>query len=401
MPVDYTEPRVHNDSPDHWGPILAAVARDVLGDPSTATRHQWRYGTHGSLVVHISGPRAGTWYSFEEDTGGGVLAFLAHFAHLDRADAISFLDSRGLITGTVPPPTTPPPVTRPTPAPRPTTDTAFVTRLWQQSSPVPTDATHPVRRWLAHRVLWHPDLPLPSPVRWLPAQEQVFRNLHQGAGSILVGMATPDQWHASWPLAPNPTAVHLVSIDHAGQPALDRPADHTTHDGRISPGRPKRIHGPANGNVAILGHPHLRRSAGPVRIVEGLADGLAIAARFTGPAILSIGTPARLAHDQHFITWLSDAPHGVIIHSDADEPGQKAARRLRSSLTHAGCSPVRAILPPNGSGKDPADVARTQCPFPPLSDHWTNHARTLADMYPDWPRWEIARQATIAMEFST
>ena len=61
MPVDYTEPRVHNDSPDHWGPILAAVARDVLGDPSTATRHQWRYGTHGSLVVHISGPRASTW----------------------------------------------------------------------------------------------------------------------------------------------------------------------------------------------------------------------------------------------------------------------------------------------------------------------------------------------------
>ena len=146
-------------------------------------------------------------------------------------------------------------------------------------------------------------------------------------------------------------------------------------------------------------HPGLsdtRGSTASVRIIEGLADGLALASRFEGPVIAGIGTPARLANDAAFVAWLAKAPHGVVIHADADEPGQKAARSLRRALQGVGIS-VRAVLPPEGMGKDSADIAGSN-PFPPLSESWPDCAKTLQEMHPSWPRWEGARQASIATE---
>ena len=52
------------DSAD-WPRILQAVALALLGDPTQQRRGEWRYGRRGSLVVHVDGDRAGTWYDFE------------------------------------------------------------------------------------------------------------------------------------------------------------------------------------------------------------------------------------------------------------------------------------------------------------------------------------------------
>ena len=237
---------------------------------------------------------------------------------------------------------------------------------------------------------------MPSSVRWISAKNPQFRGLHQGVGSIVVLMAAPSAWEGACPGLPEPAAVHLVSIDGDGMPALDRPENHTRRDANPSPGLDKRVYGSTTGTVAIIGNPALEEANGPVRIIEGLADGLALAARFEGPVIAALGTPARLANDSNLVTWLARAPQGVVIHADADDPGQNAARALRRAFRDAGAQ-VRAVLPPKGSGKDCADIARNT-PFPPLSGLWADYAAKLRTMHPTWPRWEIARQSSITTE---
>ena len=337
--------------------------------------------------------------------GGGVLDFLRYKIGLDRKEAWAWLQERGLVDNET---ATQGPSTAPEPAPvavppnslgqtSTKSDQRPIARdLWTASDQIPPLPGHPARRWMANRCLWRPELPLASSVRWIPATNSLFRELHQGIGSIAVLMAPPSAWEATWPKLPEPAAIHLVSIDGDGMPALDRPEDHTDRDGNPRPGLGKRVYGSTTGTVAIIGNPALEAANAPVRIVEGLADGLALAARFEGPVIAGIGTPARLANDSNLVAWMARAPHGVVIHADADDPGQNAARVLRGALQDAGAQ-VRAVLPPEGSGKDCADIARNT-PFPPLSKSWVDCADKLTAMHPTWPRWEIARQSSIATE---
>ena len=58
-----------------WQRIAPEVALQLLGEPKTKRSHEWRYGTHGSLVVNID---AGTWWDFENDKGGGLIDLIKH-----------------------------------------------------------------------------------------------------------------------------------------------------------------------------------------------------------------------------------------------------------------------------------------------------------------------------------
>ena len=58
-----------------WQRIAPEVATQLLGEPSSKKSHEWRYGTHGSLVVNIE---AGTWWDFENDIGGGIIDLIKH-----------------------------------------------------------------------------------------------------------------------------------------------------------------------------------------------------------------------------------------------------------------------------------------------------------------------------------
>ena len=79
--------------PIDWPPLMPAVAEALLGEPSSATRRELRYGRKGSLSVRLD---SGTWFDFEGGTGGGVLA-LVEREHGSRAAALAWLKTEGFI----------------------------------------------------------------------------------------------------------------------------------------------------------------------------------------------------------------------------------------------------------------------------------------------------------------
>ena len=273
----------------------------------------------------------------------------------------------------------------PAPPQRPKTQSDLPDRIWASTAPIPSDNLHPARRWLANRNLWRNQVDAPPQLRWLPAQ-LTRPGPHTGAGSLVALLAKPSDWAHAWPELPNPFAIEIIAVDVNGYPALDRP--------QCAGGLNKRTLGSKTGAVLILGNPLLANADAPVRVAEGVADALALAARFPGPAVASMGDAGMNAAG--FPEWLATAAQGVIIHADNDDAGQRAASRLCGSIRiHGGTA--RAVLPPEG--KD-AGVAASLTPFAPLTTIWPGYADTLAEMN-HWPRWEAQRQAALVMEASS
>ena len=271
---------------------------------------------------------------------------------------------------------------QPTHPPRQQAQTDLPTRIWAQTETIPNDAGHPARRWFANRHLWRPEVEAPDPLRWLPAS-RTRPGPHTGAGSLVALLAQPVAWAEAWPDLPAPQAVEIIAVDADGQPALDRP-----HPDR---GLGKRTLGDKTGAVLILGNPLLTSIDAPVRVAEGAADALALAARSPGPAVASMGDAGMNAAG--FAVWLASAAAGVIIHADNDPAGQKAASRLCGGVrVHRGTA--RAVLPPEA--KDPG-VVSSMNPFVKLTENSPSYADTLAEMN-GWPRWEAQRQASLMME---
>ena len=268
--------------------------------------------------------------------------------------------------------------------------------MWESAIPIPLDPAHPARLWMEERNLWRSRFPLPYAVKWVPAEAALFHGLHQGAGSIIVPHAPPTAWVEAWPQVPMPTAVSLVSIGAAGEPALDRPADHRRPDGTPSRGLPKRTLGQMRGALVLIGNPLIEDARVALREAEGVADVLGVAARMPGPVIAPIGTPARMASDETLVEWIGvwAIRHGVHLMVDRDDPGQKAGASLRRELLGRGVpqDQIAVYTPPDGMGKDPADACK-HFEVPPLAASWDSYAVTLRMMYPDWPRWEVARIA--------
>ena len=396
-----------------WTEILKATALEVLGQPRERRGNEWRYGRHGSLVVNVGGTRGGSWRDFEAGQGGGALELLRHYQGLDNPQALEWLRARGLLQDSRPG-APGRPESRPTmivctrdhrgantagnsattpqeQASGPDPDVLERIRRarswWEASQPVPTSPEHPARRWLANRKLWRPELPLPAAVRWAPAAGQ-----HTGAGSIVALAAQPVAWAAAWPELPNVAAVQLVHVDAQGQPALDRP----TQDGGLA----KRTIGQAQGAAVVLGNPQLPEASAPVHVAEGLADALALASRHEGTAIAALGTSGMM--DGLLAQWLADAALGARVHADTDEAkqgrppaGRRAAATLMLAVRDAGGEAL--IVTPEQGFKDFADEAAAGPDFGPLPEGWPDYARTLSETT-TWPRWEIARVATIILQ---
>lgn len=411
-PHDTTDHRL----PVDWAKIAEAAARELLGEPNPtlSTNQELRWHQHGSFRLHLA---SGRWQNFEVPGRGGAIDLVQHVAGLDRAAALSWLRDRGHLPQqrTVgmngQRPTFYPkkgaasatkarsersvPTASSESEDRRSREISYIQHVWSdQTLPIPIDPAHPARRWLQDRHLWRDRFPLPHSIRWLPAAEAPhFRGLHQGAGALIACMAPASEWESAWPNIPAPQAIHLINVGADGSPSLDRPADHIDWQGNSSPGRGKRFRGPHQGAVLLVGNPAL--SGADVLIAEGVADILALTCRFDGVGVAPITTPRKLALDKPFVAWVV-AAHEVIIHADADSSstGQIAAGSLRQTIIDAG-GRARAMPPPEGHGKDAADIAK-QHPFPPLHDAWESYAQTLRVMYPSWPRWDIARLADIA-----
>ena len=79
--------------PIDWPAIAGDVARALLGEPSSATRCELRYGRRGSLSVDVE---CGRWHDHEAGEGGGVLA-LVERERGSRAAALAWLEAEGFI----------------------------------------------------------------------------------------------------------------------------------------------------------------------------------------------------------------------------------------------------------------------------------------------------------------
>ena len=370
-----------------WKAITLAVARELKGEPNNhlSNRVELRWGRRGSFRLTTDGAAEGRWKDWESGQGGrGAVSLAGYLLGTDRNGALDWLRRRGYLSERLPPPTP-----RKSEAVRANSqapiERAILARsIWASASAIPRDESHPARRWFTNRLLWRPETPTPPLLHWQAADSR-----HTGAGSILALLAPPAAWCDAWPGLPEPTAVQLIAVDDNGNPALDKPSE----EGGLG----KRTIGNAHGTVVMVGNPMLPNASAPIRVTEGLADALAVAARYDAPVVATAGTGGM--RNSAIIEWLSAASRGVVIHADADTPkngkspaGTSAAGFLRSAILNAG-GDATAIYPPAGY-KDVAEAAAVS-DFKPLGQDWIDYARTLAQTT-GWPRWEIARIAQIA-----
>ena len=146
---------------------------------------------------------------------------------------------------------------------------AWARTTWGMSEPIPRRPDHPVRRWLARRNLWHPEIPVPDGLRWLPAAAEKRR--HSGAGSIVALAAEPLEWSLSWPQLPPTRGVQLIAVAPDGMAA-----ELETRSGWLG----KQSRGVLTDCVAVFGNPMWEEAIAPVRVAEGAADTLALASRY-------------------------------------------------------------------------------------------------------------------------
>jgi len=58
-----------------WQKIAPEVAKQILGEPSSISSKQLRWGTHGSCTLDLE---SATWYDFEDEVGGGIIDLIKH-----------------------------------------------------------------------------------------------------------------------------------------------------------------------------------------------------------------------------------------------------------------------------------------------------------------------------------
>jgi putative DNA primase/helicase len=74
---------------------MGPVAREILGEPTSKTKRELRYGTRGSLRIDLE---KGTFFDHETGDGGGTLKFVQDRMRLDRNGAITWLQEQGHIS---------------------------------------------------------------------------------------------------------------------------------------------------------------------------------------------------------------------------------------------------------------------------------------------------------------
>ena len=316
-----------DDIPTLAPTIIDEVAFILMSDrPYTETDIDLRFGNKGSFSVN---KRLGTFYDFEQNVGGGLLKMICHLTELEHErQAVDWLTEKGFIDGTFTPAER---THRPKKVLRQTGDMFKVgLKLWQKAKPIGFYQHHAVRRWCLHRNLFPSYKELPPTIRW-----------HEGKGYIIVALASIQDFIAQHPAPPKPRQFHLIAIDRQGR---KRAAFKDLTD--------KRTYGsPSATCVALFGDP----SSTEINICEGVADALAIIARFPKKcALASITTLHKIKNCPHLIAHLTAKGRSVTLFSDNDLAGRKAQNDLAHVLYERG---GEVFFGGDASVKDPAEAA--------------------------------------------
>ena len=245
-----------SSTPPDWKAITEAVARQLKGEPNAqlSNRRELRWGRRGSFQLDTDGAAEGRWKDWESGQGGrGAVSLAEYLLGTDRSGALDWLRQGGYLSERL---------TSRTPrksdavradSQAPIKRAILARSIWASGSAIPRDESHPARRWFTNRLLWRPEMPTPPLLRWRAADSR-----HTGAGSILALLAPPAAWCDAWPGLPEPTAVQLVAVDGAGNPALDKPSE----EGGLG----KRTIGNAHGTVVMVGNPMLPNASAPFEL---------------------------------------------------------------------------------------------------------------------------------------
>ena len=75
--------------------IAPAVAERLLGEPSSRSARELRWGRKGSFRLKLD---TGTWSDFEAGERGGVLSLVMREERLDKAGALAWLETQGFLS---------------------------------------------------------------------------------------------------------------------------------------------------------------------------------------------------------------------------------------------------------------------------------------------------------------
>ena len=334
--------------------IAPSVCERLLGEPSSRSSREWRWGRKGSFRLKLD---TGTWSDFEAEEGGGVLALVIREQRLDKAGALAWLEQQGFLRRRGENPINPG-RRNSAESPHRAANQVSSTRTHDRSPketlgwirrqilPIADAPHHPIRAWMRRRNLWRDELPLPPSLRWIPGDAPAFRRTHSGVGAIAFPLAPIESWRESYPKTPPPTAVQLVCIDAQG----DR-ADYENGQGR-------RVDKPKFGyaRLAVWTIGDVRSDS--VAVCEGAADALALAARDPDPVVATLTTP------RPPVAWRDALSvfDSVILWPDMDaedEKGRRPGLDAAIALTQARKLAGQAIdMMGVGIGKDAADAAR-------------------------------------------
>ena len=263
---------------------------------------------------------------------------------------------------------------------------AYITRVWEAAEDIPPDPEHPARKWLHNRrrsapgpALWWPSVPVPPVVRFLPAfptEGFPYGKTPPRCSAVVALRATPEALQLNWPTLPPVVGVELCFIDPQGRPL--EPLGTGTGN--------KRSWGQKAGAAVLIGDPTPDDSG--LIVVEGLADGLALAAR-RWEAVLVLAGVAPTAGP--VFDYAAQWPR-VTVYADNEPNGRRAARLCSAALGAHGVevAPVR-----RSSYKDFAAFA--EAGGEPLADLTPSRAdiTALADdlQGEGLPAWEALRRA--------
>ena len=223
-------------------------------------------------------------------------------------------------------------------------------QLWRKSEPIPVGDNHPARKWAGRRHLWRAQIPMPPGLRWIPSAALAKSEDHQGTGALIAAYGPLASWIERWPRAAIPAGVELIHVDQDGRPCLDR----AQSEGGVS----KRAYGRLIGAVFVAGRPD---RPDRLRVCEGIADCLALAARAPATVIATRGAGGM--RDPALAGWLASSGQSVEVWTDNDPDGMAAAETLQAAIVAAG-GPIEQIAIHAARGDDPADTAG---PFEPLA----------------------------------
>ena len=290
----------------------------------------------------------------------------------------------------------PPSLPRTTKVPRPSglpaAQRAYARRCWESADWTPDSPSHPMRRWLWNRggrdasgpSLWWAKLPPPPVVRYLsvfpaPGYPLDGRNPWLPQGPALVTLlAPPSAWIAAWPGIPDVHAVQVIPLDLEGLPRMNNGAK-----------LPKRTLGASGGCCTVVGNP--APNADGLIVVEGLADGLALAARREQTIMVTCTTPRASGPVLEYAATWAD----VQLHGDKDGPGQVAAAKLKGALLARGVTVESLIFDGFEDAGSYAEAGNE-----PLAD-LSGYAADVEAMSADWqaeglPKHEAQRRAALS-----